>query len=65
MIYGGSYAILSPIYLNDVGDVVFDDVSVEEIYERKAPATTPEPGSWVLLLTGAALGLTLHRRILA
>lgn len=59
------YAVTSPLDLNDHGAFAFDDVNDEYIYSGGTPATTPEPGTWVLLLTGAALGLTLHRRILA
>ena len=64
LLFGDKYAQFSPIYLNDVGGVAFDDVGNEEIYSGEAPATTPEPGTIVLLATGLAAGVLLQRRVL-
>jgi PEP-CTERM motif len=39
--------------INDYGDLVWDDVDTEFWDEAFDPAATPEPGSVVLLMTGA------------
>jgi hypothetical protein len=58
-----------PIFMNDQGDVVFDEEVGDEWYEAiDLTAVTPEPGSIVLLSTGVlalATILTLRRRRLA
>ena len=52
-----------PLLLNAQGDVVFDDEFSQEIYVAFSPATTPEPASFSLLVSGvlAAAGETWRR----
>jgi MYXO-CTERM domain-containing protein len=55
------------IYMNALGDIVFDDIYSEEWYEAidVTTAPTPEPGSFVLLATGLlalAAAVSIRRR---
>jgi hypothetical protein len=54
-----------PIYMNSLGDIVFDDIYSEDWYEAidLTTAPAPEPGSFFLLATGAlGLAFALRRR---
>jgi PEP-CTERM motif len=66
-VYGGGV-----IYMNSLGDIVFDDIYDEEFFEAVDTSTTgtlnptPEPGSLFLVGTGALAALgTLRRRFIA
>jgi len=52
------------LYMNSLGDIVFDDVFNEAWYEA-IPATTPEPAGLLLLATGALgiAALAARRRL--
>ena len=51
-------------YINSVGDVAFDNTYTEQLFQSYA-APTPEPGTWVLLLTGAGAAFIGQRRLIA
>ena len=68
---GPSYTVLAAhsgggqIFMNSLGDIVFDDIYSEEWYEAidLTTSTTPEPASFFLLATGAlGLAFALRRR---
>jgi len=52
------------LFMNSLGDIVFDDVFNEAWYEA-IPATTPEPAGLLLLATGALgiAALAMRRRL--
>jgi hypothetical protein len=68
LIYPGFLA--NGIYMNSLGDIVFDD-GVQDLWEEAidlttTPAPTPEPSTLLLLATGIlGLGITLRQRRIA
>jgi hypothetical protein len=68
-VYTGSGTFLASggeqqLYMNSLGDIVFDDVFKENFYEAIDLTTlpAPEPGSILLLGTGALAGAAAIRR---
>ena len=59
----GFYGI-SMAQLNASGDAVFDDLFREQ-YEQVYNTPTPEPGTWVMLLTGVGAAFVGQRRLFA
>ena len=51
--------------LNASGDAVFDDLSLEQFVQVYNSAPTPEPGTWVLLLTGGGAAFAGQRKLFA
>ena len=64
MLLADRYASTSHMDLNSRGDVLFDDVGQEEIYQAYNTTPAPEPAPAVLLATGAAACFLLQRRVL-
>lgn len=53
------------IFLNSSGDVAYNDIGLEDPSIQAYNTTTPEPSSYVLLLTGVGLACVGHRRLIA
>ena len=64
--YTAGFAYIDPrsLFLNSSGDVAFLDGFNDSNFQAYN-TTTPEPSSYLLLLTGAGLAFAFHRRLLS
>ena len=58
------YSFIKPFYLNGSGDVGYTDIAGDQSFQAYN-TPTPEPGTWVLLLTGVGAAFVGQRKLLA
>ncbi len=63
LVYSDPYQNIAALFLNGTGDVVFEDTGSDEIWQGYDTTPTPEPGTMLLVLSGAGVGLVGVRRI--
>ncbi len=61
--YAG-HSFVQPFFLNALGDIGYTDIGNDMSFQAYN-TPTPEPGSWMLLLTGVGAAFAAHRKMLA